>query len=412
MLYIMKLEVGKINKIRVEMFPAKNGDCFLISCLSAINKNILVDLAYPHTYRNHLKPKFLDLNGKGESLDLVVFTHVDQDHIYGGITFFKENGDSNSPNVINVKEVWHNSYRHLNIGKENETLDQTQFEKIREQSAYVEPEEGNGSNKVSGQQGTRLAALLYKNKYNWNTLFGGKAVSFSPITKIVGDKIKITVLSPTSEELDALKRKWFKELKRMFPTIPLTNDTIFDDAIEYLAEYMEPKGIANKSEKTSNSTNLVKLAQSLFEEDPDEINASSITFILEYDSKKLLFLGDAPPTLIEKQLKQIYREEQFPLYFDLIKISHHGSENNTNESLLNIIDSPKYLISTNGSGHGHPDEATIARIVVRESGQFKRELFMSHATNTSDFFNRAQWKEQYNFEMHVPEKNQSTLIEL
>ncbi|MFS0906667.1 hypothetical protein AB3N02_26965 [Priestia aryabhattai] len=126
------------------MFPAKNGDTFLINCLGKNNTNILLDLAYPDTYRNYVRPRLCELNKQAETLDLVIFTHVDQDHIQGGITFFEENSGSNSQSIITVKEVWHNSYRHLNIGEKSYTLNKKQHDRIKDQSAYVESE-GSGA---------------------------------------------------------------------------------------------------------------------------------------------------------------------------------------------------------------------------------------------------------------------------
>ena len=46
-----------------------------------------------------------------------------------------------------------------------------------------------------------------------------------------------------------------------------------------------------------------------------------------------------------------------------VKIAHHGSKANTDEALLNLIDSRKYLISTNGAQFRHPDKECLARIV-------------------------------------------------
>lgn len=400
-----------VGTVRVEMFPAKNGDSLLISFLGESNKNILIDLAYPYTYKNFVKSRLLELNSKGESLDLVVFTHIDQDHVHGGITFFRENGESNNPKIIKVKEVWHNSYRHLFLGDKGVSLNQQKLDKIKKRVAYIEESEVEGSEKISGRQGTWLGALLHKGNYPWNTSYNNEAIAFSPAKIEITDEIKITVLSPTEKQLVDLRNVWYKELRRLFPSTPLTNEIIFDDVVEYINKFLEPKGVANITEKASLIKNINKLADTPFVEDPDEINASSITFIVEYCGKKLLFLGDSPPTLIEEQLKRLYRESDFPIYFDLIKVSHHGSEFNTNKSLLNLIDSKRYLISTDGSIHGHPNEATIARIVVRESKQFKRELYMSYPTKTSEIFNIDQWKRDYNYEINTALTGKSTIIE-
>jgi hypothetical protein len=46
-----------------------------------------------------------------------------------------------------------------------------------------------------------------------------------------------------------------------------------------------------------------------------------------------------------------------------VKVSHHGSKGNTSSALLKLIDSPRWLISTNGDKYEHPDQECVARIV-------------------------------------------------
>lgn len=54
-----------------------------------------------------------------------------------------------------------------------------------------------------------------------------------------------------------------------------------------------------------------------------------------------------------------------PLSVDYVKLSHHGSQHNTSPEFLKLIECQNYIISTNGSGHGHPDKRTLARIADR-----------------------------------------------
>ncbi len=380
------------------MFPAKNGDAFLVSCYGESNVNILIDLAYSHTYRNYVRPVLRKMKENNESLELMVVTHIDKDHIAGAISFLEENGNSEAPNVIKVKEIWHNSYRHLSISQQRKV-------------DYIERDSDNRV-PVSGKQGSRLAGHIYLNGYNWNGLYNGNAVSYkkSPISLGNGE-VKLTVLSPTDIELKDLERVWSKELHRTFPGVPLTSDKCFDDAVEYVSEYLKPKGFENYRKNISTTGSLRKLSESKFFEDSDEINASSITFILEHQGNRMLFLGDCPPSIIIRQLRSLHSDTELPIYFDLIKISHHGSQFNTNLDLLNMIDSRKYLISTNGSGHGHPDVETLARIVARESN-FTRCLYFSYPTPAATSFNRDEWKNEYKYEIYFPNFEESVIVYL
>lgn len=393
------------------MFPAKNGDAFLVSCYGEPNVNILIDLAYPHTYKKYVKPVLKKMNENNETLELMVVTHIDQDHIAGAISFLDDNGNCEAPNIIKVKEVWHNSYRHLSISQKENRLDEDDKELIEHKVSYVEKESDN-RNPVSGKQGSRLAGYLYLHGYNWNLLFNSKAVSFrrDPILLANGD-VKLTVLSPTDSELNNLERLWRKELRRTFQGVPLTPDECFDDAVEYISQHLERKGLGNYRKNTSAISSIRRLSTLPFIEDTDEVNASSITFILEHKGKRMLFLGDCPPSIIIRQLNNLFLEKERPVYFDIIKVSHHGSQFNTNQDLLNIIDSKNYLISTNGSGHGHPDVETLSRIVARESS-FIRNLFFSYPTHVATSFNRDDWKKAFNYEVYYPNADESVVIEL
>lgn len=52
-----------------------------------------------------------------------------------------------------------------------------------------------------------------------------------------------------------------------------------------------------------------------------------------------------------------------------MKLSHHGSEYNTSSDLLGLLDSPIYIVSTDGSRHGLPNKRTIARIIKSTQGE-------------------------------------------
>ena len=96
---------------------------------------------------------------------------------------------------------------------------------------------------------------------------------------------------------------------------------------------------------------------------------------------RLLFLGDSWAEEIEKTL-QALPNARFPMIFDAIKISHHGSLHNTSPTLLKLIDSPVFLISSSGNSHNHPDFEVLKAIVDRPSS-FKRHLYFNYTTPAS-----------------------------
>ena len=95
--------------------------------------------------------------------------------------------------------------------------------------------------------------------------------------------------------------------------------------------------------------------------------AALLRFILEADDRKMLFLGDAYDHCVVDNLRSLGYSDTNQLKVDLVKVSHHGSQYNTSSELLALIDSPRYVISTDGS-NGLPNKRTIARIIEGTNG--------------------------------------------
>lgn len=392
------------------MFEAGNGDSFLIKCIGEKKTNILVDFGYSSTYKKHVENHLIDMAANKEKMDLIIVTHIDQDHISGGIRFFEDNGFANNPQIISVGEVWHNSYKHLEMAETDKMLTDKERKHIVGKSIVVEKNRTDDITDTSGKQGSRLAANLHNYGYSWNTGFGGQAVLYTEEEPIhLNDEVKITVLSPTMKELTKLKKVWKDELKDKFPTIGLNNDIIFDDAIECISLMRRPNNVPNLMRDTSTTTNLENLANMLFEEDIDEINASSITCIIEFMDKKILLLGDSVSSIIETQIKKMYKETEFPIIFDAIKVAHHGSSKNTRNELLDIIDSEHYFISTNGSVHGHPDIETIAKIIVKENRGMTRNIYFTNKISKLDIFDSKEWQQKYQYKTHYRSISEDSL---
>jgi beta-lactamase superfamily II metal-dependent hydrolase len=95
-------------------------------------------------------------------------------------------------------------------------------------------------------------------------------------------------------------------------------------------------------------------------------NGSSIAFLFEYDGAALLFTGDAYAGVLEQSLARLLVDRgQARLRLDAFKVPHHGSAYNVTPQLLDLIDCDRFLVSTDGSRHGHPDPSTIELIVAK-----------------------------------------------
>jgi beta-lactamase superfamily II metal-dependent hydrolase len=393
--------------ITIKCYPAKNGDCFLISFgkTEEEEKHLLIDCGYVDTFQNYLKNDLIKIGKSEGGLEKLILTHIDADHIQGAIRFLRDN---NSEKFISIKEVWHNTYRHLGEEKEGE-IDVKQERILRQiiRRGYPQNESKQGEQGISAEQGTAVGALLLQGKYSWNSDFNNQAICIERRSKIeLNPDTNIYLLSPDKQKLEKLKNLWSNELKRYGANFNSGNSQLYDDAFEMLLSWDKEKAKVTPKQISATKEILEELLKTPFDEDDTPTNGSSIAFILQVQNKKMLFLADAHPGLIVHSLNQYQKEGA--IIFDLIKVSHHGSFGNINRELLNKIDSESYLISTNGQKHGHPDKETIAHIITRKA-DFHRKLYFNYITANSKYFDREDWKKKYNYSIHYLDQQPYTL---
>lgn len=402
--------------IQIKMYPAKNGDCFLISAGNEVKKHILIDCGYVETYKKFLKKDLLEIAERKEKINLMVITHIDADHISGAIKFIEEN---NRQGFIDINEVWFNAYRHLQIPKKNNTeLEDSETEILEREIALGKSflkkanELGIVKNEISAEQGSTLGGLLLQGNYKWNGLFGGKAVMAKDTKTINIDDFKITILSPNEDKLNKLKEEWIKKLKIKKWNFNINDNELFDDAYEFMQLMSEELTVESKEVSKiiqENSLNrLEEYIHGVYPNDDSASNGSSIALLIELHEKKLLFLGDAHPDIIYNNLMQIS-----DCKFDVVKLAHHGSLKNTTSELAKILTSTKYLFSTNGNGdkNQHPDVQTIVKLLAANSDS-KKQLYFNYKTENSNFFGNTELKEKYNYEIFEGNGEETLVIKL
>jgi len=371
--------------LKIKMYPAKNGDAFLITENSSKPTAILIDGGYAITFQKWISPDLKHLAHLGHTLDLVVATHIDADHVAGLLEFFKVNGNSQAPKLIQVENVWHNSLRSL--GSLTETIgnltvdDKDLLSEIRRRGypmpagPEVEPVE------ISARQGSSLAALLLGGEYFWNAGNGTQSINSEEAPKLnLPDDIRIRVIGPSVARLEELRRQWVADLRRLGFTGKIGEDDVFDDAFEFLCAYDALRAAVQAQPTTISASTTLSLGD-VYQSDNSVTNGSSIALIVELGSSRLLFLGDSWAEDIEAELRAL-PDATFPIVFDAIKISHHGSLHNTSPALLELIDSPIFLISSSGERHNHPDLEVLRAIVDRPS-TFRRHLYFNYTTLAS-----------------------------
>lgn len=335
-------------KFDLKVFPANKGDSFLITFGEEGDvKNILVDGGTGRESYRHLKSTFQELKLNSQYIDLLIVTHCDDDHIKGIIDIFE---DSSIDKEI-IKKVWFNSGSLI-----SEKLEEATAESGRDIPIII-----NNSKEKSVRQGITLEQELKRLKC-WE-----ENLIMSLFEDYIGEA-KITVLSPNFIGLKKLNKAW---------------------------EYEKAKEKNMSSINTDYSIPMEELLKNKFQEDKRVPNGSSIAFILEYNDKKIMMLGDSHPSVVEASLKELGYSCIQKLKVNVLKVSHHGSKSNTSESLFNCIDCEDFVISTNGKSHGLPNKESLARIVSTRSKDQCTKFYFNY--DLKNIFLDSDY-EQFNFE--------------
>ncbi|VVM75156.1 hypothetical protein PS619_02010 [Pseudomonas fluorescens] len=383
------------HMLKLKMYPAKNGDAFLIN---ADGQYVLIDAGYASTYTTHLAAELAELAERGESLKLVVCTHIDADHIGGLLALFTSNGGPER-RLIEVDAVWHNSLRSLPYTVDGPCLMESTgvLEAIKRRGFPAPP--ALAPNPIGAGQGSSLAKLLRSRSYHWNHGDGSRSIDSRSATYTLSDRVQVQVLGPTIERLEALRTLWLKEMRRLgYRGKSVTSDLV-DDAYEMWCSHEAQRSIvpsvrpiAARRERT--------LAEA-YTPDISVANGSSIVLVITTGQARVLLLGDAWAEDVLGELKRRHPDAQ-QLMFSAIKIAHHGSLHNTSPKLLELVDAPCYLISTNGLRHDHPDFEVLAAIVDRPA-TFERKLYFNYDTAAAQRLRNYSSKAGARFSVHVVE---------
>lgn len=313
----------------VEMLPAGHGDALVIEYGTKNDQHqLLIDAGTYHAW-DGVQAELM--RREKDKYEIFVITHIDEDHIGGAISLLD---DWNLKRRID--NVWFNGYIHCASG-------------------------GNVLGPVNGEQ---LTYRITRGGYHWNEGFtpresidvGGPVVVPStgdlPCYELRGGAT-LVLLSPPGPKLKALAKKWIKVVTDAglgdpgHTSSPAPRDREFDPLPDPLDLHEITKLAAKRASDSSAA------------------NATSISFILEYDGKRVLFGADAYASIMADGLRR-YAErvgEARPR-IDLVKLAHHGSNANISMDLLGLIDCRRWLVSTNGDNFAHPDDAAIAKVII------------------------------------------------
>tara|TARA_R110001583_G_scaffold59030_1_gene175669 strand:- start:3961 stop:4962 length:1002 start_codon:yes stop_codon:yes gene_type:complete len=282
--------------LKITNIQANCGDSFLIED-TVDSRKLLVDCGFKLTYQHKIKQLT-------SSIDFLILTHSDQDHINGSIPLIED-----VPHKFTVGKVY------VNVPSSHE----------------FKSESGN----ISIPQAITLENLLNEKGMPFYSLQAGKNV-------IISENISLEIISPSQEDLDYYIEK-YKEVRESSSPDPISKI-----------------GTTTSLEQLANNKDIYQSKKS------DFANTASIAFILNYKDRKLLFLGDAHPEVVTDYLETKGFSQNKKYIFDFIKLSHHGSITSISNKFVSMISCSNYILSTNGGKAQslHPSRETLAKLAL------------------------------------------------
>ena len=351
------------DSLRIEMGKALHGDCLFVEWGGANGKHRMLIDGGPIGAYEALATRIAALPADERLFELIVLSHVDTDHIEGVVRLFAEPA---TQWPFQVKDVWFNGWRHM---EEEDTL--------------------------GGRQGEFFSALLQHRlpPGAWNAAFKGAIVvppnGPLPVVSLAGG-MKLTLLSPTRPKLDKMREAWRKDLKAT-GIKPGDIDAAWQE-LGAQKKYLPGEGLLSSSDSS-----IATILTRQFKADQAAANGSSIAFLAEHAAGSCLFLADAHPDAVTASLKRLLEERGAKrLKVDAVKVAHHGSKNNTDEELVSLIDSPRFLFSTSGAQFKHPDEEAIARILDSAGGR-PVKLYFNYLSEFNKKWEAQSLQEKHNY---------------
>lgn len=376
---------------------ARKGDCLLLHLGSEENPGlVLIDGGPRGVYAPHLKPRLEQIRAarglqKGEPLDvdLLMVSHVDDDHIQGILDLTKEMLEAQAAGrslPLRVLSLWHNCFDDI-IGNDPEELTasiRTQFGaastagRLPDDAIVEVDDEDLGDAMVTAslkvlasiEQGSRLRGVAGRLQFPANPEFDGRII----IAQEGGGAIDVvprltfTVVGPMLPEIEKLRRKheaWLIGFKGKGKS-----------AHEALAAYVD-KSVSN---------------------------LASIVVLAEAGGKRMLFTGDARGDKILEGLELAgVLKKGGTIHIELLKVPHHGSANNLDDDFFERITADHYVFSGNGE-HGNPERAAL-EMLLKARGDADYRIHLTYPIEDIDATRQEDWQKEQAKERKRKKKN-------
>jgi hypothetical protein len=386
----------------LEPLKAKEGDCLLLHWgTKEAPRLAVIDGGPGRVFEDFLLPRLNEIRTNRRKLDnkldrlpidLVMVSHVDNDHVVGIKKFFrtlKAEIEQNKPvakRPFKVERLWHNTFDDIvggdvegyyktftasftastKDGAPNpEVVDKMKnaLEKKGEDDDAAQDVAHDISLILAGHgEGRELrdshAFLHKKNEIAaLNSPFKREGhgtlitLEMTPEPKDVAG-LKFTIIGPMQAQIDALQKAFDKYIK---------DNGLTAEAL--LAAY------ADKSVP----------------------NLSSIVCLVELGDKKILLTGDARGDFVLEGLGKAGILKGKTLNVNVLKVPHHGSEHNLERGFFEVIIADTYVFSADGK-YGNPDREPLDWLIQARGKDAKYDIILTYPVADIDAIRKEKSK--------------------
>ena len=364
-------------KAKIKTFESGAGDCIFLVMKDETDGSRFHIMMDCNVLTDEIKAYIRDELYK--HIDVLIVTHIDSDHA-NGITKLMRTPDFAE---MQIGLILFNGFQPQT--KQPQTLPPQTVAKLQAVAELLPPTVDEAFQKTNGMDAACLITELNKHP-RWKAVWR-QAPILAGETIPLGNNEKwgrLRVLSPTQDVMDNLlhdvKLEYAKRLGSAPPNEDFLDQDKYYELMLRLSELRKRPSLSRKVNAAAiTKETLINNAKTNAEENSvTNANKASLAFCWEggEELKRILLMGDAVSSQVVNELNDIDDDR---IWFEAVKVSHHGSKHNTSIELNAKVDSAHYFF-TGGKDNEGPDVETVAKIVMKPlaEGIVQREIHYNH----------------------------------
>lgn len=361
----------------IKTFESGAGDCIFLVMKDEMDNSCFHIMMDCNVLTDEIKAYIRDELYK--RIDVLIVTHIDCDHA-NGITKLMRNPDFAD---MQIGMILFNGFQPQT--EQPQTLPQKTVEKLQTVAELLPPTVDEAFQKTNGMDAACLITELNKHP-QWKAVWRQTPI-LAGETMPLGNNEKwgrLRVLSPTQDAVDNLlhdvKLEYAKRLSSAPPNEDFLDQDKYYELMLRLAELRKRPSFARKTNAEAITKEKLNKSAKIDAEENGVTNANkaSLAFCWEggEEVKRILLMGDAVSSQVVNELNDI---ENGRIWFEAVKVSHHGSKHNTSIELNTKVDSAHYFF-TGGKDNEGPDIETVAKIAMKPlaDGVEQRGIHYNH----------------------------------